>query len=97
MKLCSEIILLNGTTVCNFCFAPLTSGTNGTGRGRKQEVTPQIVPFSGSVLAVVVNKAETPTCFLLQRSVFSQTPVGPADCDLYNCNHVLSGEYGEFQ
>ena len=36
--------------VCNFCFAPLT------------KVTPQVVLFSVSVLAVVTNKVETAIC-----------------------------------
>ena len=44
--------LLNGT---------ILGVTFGTGRGGKQ-VTPKLVPFSVSVLAVVTNKVETPLC-----------------------------------
>ena len=46
-------------------------------------------------------KAGRPTFLFLRRSVFlvtfSQTPVGPADCNHCNCNHILSGESSECQ
>ena len=49
IKLYSELCLLNGT---------IWGATFGTGRGGKQ-VTPKIVPFGISVLAVVTNITET--------------------------------------
>ena len=54
VKLCSEFLVF-----ANRCGAFLGL-TFGTGMGGEQ-VTPQIVPFYVSVLAVVTNKFETPT------------------------------------
>ena len=67
MRLYREVVLLIGT---------ILGATVGTGRGMNQtNVTPKIVPFGVSVLAVVTNKIEAGIC-LSQRAVFASRAVG---------------------
>ena len=61
--------------------------------GEEQQVTPKIVPFSVSVLAVVTNKVETATCTLLYRRLLiwycSIPDKGVSPNDKQKCMRVL--------
>ena len=68
MKLCNEAFSLNCTILGVTLFHPPHLAEQG---GEETRVTPRIVPFSVSVLAVVTHKVETPhACLSLSLSLY---------------------------